>query len=97
MEQSRSLFLRQDRARQMIDEIEDPVVRNLVILSVGQITKYLVIAQQNLPSDPPAERPEGPVDLAFFVSVMAKMFALKEIIHRIQQGETTAQATGWDF
>jgi hypothetical protein len=72
-------LLNSDEARRFIDEIEDPVTRNLVNLAFVHLVKHVHVEKRT--------PPRADVDMLFLVEVLNDFFAEHEVILRTLEGE----------
>jgi hypothetical protein len=75
----------------VLDEITDPVVRHLVDMAIA--AAVVEVAQVGDDKVLPA----APFDLVFFARVVATAFRRTDIVRKVLDGQTPAEASGWDM
>lgn len=77
-------------------EIADTVTRNLVMFAIAEARMRVIRRVGQNEDDWRAGLPEQPFDMQFFGDVLASMFAKADIIKGVLNGESLAEASGWD-
>ncbi len=76
--------------QRVLDGIEDPIVRHLVDIAIAAaMVEVGRVGDDKL-------LPAAPFDLAFFAHVVAKAFRRTDIVRKVLDGATPAEASGWD-
>jgi len=88
--------MNEESAAAALDAINEPVVRNLVELAVAQVRMQFMREAGQTEDEWDSRLPNAPFDMHFFVKVLSQVFAREATIRRILDGQTVAQATGWD-
>jgi hypothetical protein len=78
------------------EQLADPVTRNLVLLAIAEARMRVIRRVGQNDDDWRAGLPEQPFDMQFFAHVLASMFAKADIIKAVLNGESLAEASGWD-
>lgn len=77
-------------------EIADTVTRNLVMFAIAEARMRVIRRVDQNEDDWRAGLPAQPFDMQFFGNVLASMFAKADIIQGVLNGESLAEASGWD-
>lgn len=77
--------------QRVVDAITDPVVRNLVNIAIA--AALIEVAQEGDVKVLPA----APFDLVFFAHVVGRAFLRTDIIRNVLDGQSPAEASGWDL
>jgi len=72
-----------DAAAEFIEQLKDPIVRNLLNIAFTRVVKIYTAKKT---------RPIGPFDMMFFVQTLADLFSDGDIIQRTVAGERVG---GW--
>lgn len=90
------LPLNEDEAHIAVEEVSDPITRNLVRLAVG-VARMQFIRYSGLSDNERSRRlPSAPFDMRFMVQVMIQTFSNHQTILLLLEGKTIEEATGWD-
>lgn len=88
--------LGEEGAAQILDSLDDPVVRELVRLCLAEARMRFMRPQGMSEAQWQMQLPVSPFDMEFFASVVTKALSRRDVLERILAGESLAQATGWD-
>jgi hypothetical protein len=90
------IMINELRASEIAQSIDDPVVRNLVMLGLAEARMHVVRTMQQTEEARKVTLPERPFDMQFFASVLVSMFGKRDVIQGVFNGQDLAQASGWD-
>lgn len=76
--------------QRVLAAIQDPVVRHLVDIAIAA-----AVVEVGRTGDDKV-MPAAPFDLVFFAHVVATAFRRTDIVRGVLDGQTPAQASGWD-
>jgi hypothetical protein len=80
-----------------VASIDDPIVRNLVALVLAR-TRLRFLKVDNMSDEQWRENlPSAPFDMKFLALSLAEIFAKPDLIRRVLDGQSLAQASGWDY
>ena len=96
MRNDRVLTINDSEADAVVRSIVDPTVRNLVLLAVGTARTRLARRVEQSESLWEAGLPQQPFDMKFFASTLLTTFSDTDVLTRIINGASVAEATGWD-
>lgn len=89
------LALNEEAAEHVRQSISDPVCRNLVTAAINEARRQIV--ESGVAGKAEAQAPPRlPFDMEFFATVMEDYFSLPWLIERLLDGQSPAQASGWD-
>ena len=91
------ILLNESQASEIARAIDDPVVRNLVILGIAEARMHAVRRVQQSEADWRLSLPERPFDMKFFASVLVSVFNKRDIVQGVLNGQDLAQASDWDL
>jgi len=94
---NRNAPINEELAATIIDSVQDPVVQNLLRLGIAAARMGFVRWEGQSMQDWEQGLPAAPFDMEFFARALARAFAHPDVIRRILDGETIAQASGWDL
>ncbi|KYF86988.1 hypothetical protein BE17_19760 [Sorangium cellulosum] len=89
------LALNEEAAERVRQSISDPVCRNLVTAALNEARRQIVESGVAGKAEAQAS-PRLPFDMEFFATVMEDYFSLPWLIERLLDGQSPAQASGWD-
>lgn len=95
-QESIAIPLGEEGAERVVASIEDPVVKNLVRVSVAEARMRFMRSPTETEEEWVSRLPAAPFDMEFFASVLTKVFSRRQIIERLMQGESIEQASDWD-
>lgn len=92
----RPVSLNETEARALASAIVDPVARNLVNFTLATVrARFLKYADESA-TERESRLPAAPFDMAFLVHALVDTFKNPDVLRRMLDGQTIAEATGWD-
>ncbi|AUX40432.1 uncharacterized protein SOCE26_018330 [Sorangium cellulosum] len=89
------MALNEEAAERVRQAISDPICRNLVTAALNEARKRIVKDEAAVEAELQAP-PCLPFDMEFFATVMEDYFSLPWLVERLLDGQSPAQASGWD-
>lgn len=87
--------LNEDGAEVVIASVPNPAVGNLVRMIVAAARMELLREAGQSEAEWRARLPASPVDMEFLSRIVARALARPEVVQRILDGASIAEATGW--
>ena len=91
-----SILINENEAQQLVTSIEEPVTRNLVLFAIAEARRRTIRWVDQDESDYRRGLPSQPFDMEFFASVLTSLFEKSDIVRRVLDGQTLAQASEWE-
>jgi hypothetical protein len=91
------VLVNEELASAAIAATEDVVVRDL--LKLGYAATVLRVARLEGETDDEwsARVPQAPIDMNFLVEVLRATFSQKDVLKKVLEGHSIADASGWTF
>jgi hypothetical protein len=91
-----ALFTNELEADKLLEDAEDPRVRNLTTLCIVTLRMRAMRRAGEAEGDWRARLPSAPIDLAFVCAGLLEAFSSVAVVEQVLKGESLAAATGWD-
>ena len=95
--EDQAVLANEDAARRYAESIENPVVRNFVLMGLSHAKMRVARKAGQKDSDWRAQLPSEPLDMEFCARVLASMCSRPEILRAILDGKALAEASGWEI
>ena len=92
----RSEPINEDLAQRTVEAIDDPVVRNLVMLGIAHARMLLIQFEGQSNESWEAGLPAEPFDMDFLARTLVRTFGQGETVRKILDGDSLPVATAWD-
>lgn len=92
----RAIPINEDGAEAVVSSVVDASLRNLLLLFLANARMQFMRRSDQSEEEWLAQLPTTPFDMEFFARVLSKSLARPDIIRRIMDGASIAEASGWD-
>jgi hypothetical protein len=92
----RKVPLNEEEATVVLSSMKDPVARELVRLVVARVRMQFMPRHGESVEERERRMPAAPFDMHFMVQTLVSVFSQHETIRKVLDGQTLAEATGWD-